>query len=169
VPPPPCLRVHVRCLPPSPITPLFHAASRRRAKPPSRLAEHRVGPCCDSPSCPGAICALHTSAPVSTSSRRFHCHQASLSLSYSIYLLATTPLAAACPHRRRAALTEAARARWYSPELLLPARCLAKCPTRWNTSPACCRPRCVTSPSSRRSVPVSVSAACQVFEVMPPR
>jgi hypothetical protein len=61
--------------------------------------------------------------------------------------LATAPLAAACPRQCRAALT---RARWCSPELLLPVRCLAKCPVRWNTSPTCCLPRCVTSPSSRR-------------------
>jgi hypothetical protein len=76
------LRVRVRCRPPSPITPLFHAASRRRAEPPARLAEHRAGPCCDSLSRPGAIYAPHASAPVSTSSRRFHRHQASLPLSY---------------------------------------------------------------------------------------
>jgi hypothetical protein len=137
--------------------------------PPARLVEHQAGPCYDSPSRPGAICAPHASAPMSTLSRRFHRHQASLSLSCSIYLLATTPLATACPRRRRAALTGAVRARWYNPELLLPARCLAKCPTRWNTPPACCHPRCATSPSSRHPVPVSVSAACQVFEVMPPR
>jgi hypothetical protein len=136
---------------------------------PARLAAHQAGPYYDSPSRPGAICAPHASAPVSTSSRRFHRHQASLSLSCSIYLIATTPLATACPRRRRAALTGAARAQWYNPELMLPARCLAKCSTRWNTPPACCHPRCATSPLSRRPVPVSVSAACQVFEVMPPR
>jgi hypothetical protein len=75
------LRVRVRCRPPSPIVPLLRAASRRRAEPPARLAEHRAGSCRDSPSCPSAICAPRASAPVSTSSRWFHRHHASLPLS----------------------------------------------------------------------------------------
>jgi hypothetical protein len=149
----------------SPIAPLFHAASRRRAKPPARRAEHQAGPCYDSPSCPGAICAPHASAPVSTSSRQFHRHQASLPLSCSIYLLASTPLAAACPRWRHAALTGAARAQWYSPKMMLPVRCLAKCLTRWCLATATPSPQsssyrssCTDSSSSTSSATSSVAS-----------